>query len=176
VSKNVLYEVTTKMEKEDYRKFSYLTIFRRKYVTILLIALLAAIGSAFAVFADGDFKIIKFLLIWFILILTAFVAIFLRVEYKNLKRQNLNLAGMSNQKQIITFYENYLTAANENVKKFNKIKYDNLYQVFESKDYYIVYSTQNSASLIRKKDIDVEYRDEIYEFITRKLGKRFKKI
>ncbi|HVI42560.1 MAG TPA: YcxB family protein [Anaerovoracaceae bacterium] len=175
-SKNVLYEITTRMEKEDYRRFSYLTIFKKKYQTILLIILLAAIGAAFAVFADEIFSVPKFLLIWAMLIVTAFAAISVRVEYKSFNRTGQIRAGMASVEQTITFYENYLIAESDISKGSNKIKYDRLYQVLETKDYYLIYASANSASLIRKMDIDDEDRANFQNFIQVKLAKRYKKI
>ena len=175
-SNNVLFEITTSMDKEDYRKFSYLSIFKKKYLTISLIIILAGVGAAFAVFAYGDMDPIKFLVTWIGLVIIAFGAICLRVEYKNLKMMSMARAGLANLKQVIRFYENYLIAESENVKGSNKIKYDKLYQILESNDYYIIYANANSASLIRKKDIKEEEQDGFYRLLKIKLGNRYKKI
>ena len=175
-SNNVLFEITTRMDKEDYRKSSYLSIFKKKYLTIGLIILLAGAGAAFAVFVYGDMDSIRFLITWLGLVIIAFGAISLRVEYKNMKMLSMAKAGLASLTQVIRFYENYLIAESENVKGSNKIKYDRLYQILESKDYYIIYANANSASLIRKKDIEEDVRDEFYRFLKAKLGNRYKKI
>ena len=173
-SKNVLYEIATRMDKEDYRKFSYLIAFRKKYQTLAKIVLLAAIGAGIWAFTDEIFSVPKFFGIWVILIATAFAAIFLRTEYKAFNRMNQARAGIISVSQTISFYENYLIAEEETVKGSNKIKYDRLYQVLELEDYYIIYAGANSASMIRKKDIAEEDRADFRIFLRAKLGQRYK--
>ena len=172
-NQNALYEITTRMEKEDYRKFSYLIAFRNKVRTILLIILLAAIGAGLWVFMDEIFSVPKFLGVWVILIITAFAAIFLRVEYKAYNRSNQIRAGLAGNRQTITFFENYLIAQADDVKTNNKIKYENLYQALETEAYYIIYASASNASMIRKKDIDEEERTDFNKFLKIKFGTRY---
>jgi len=162
------------MDKEDYRKFSYLIAFRNKYQTLAKIVLLAAIGAGIWVFTDEIFSVPKFFAIWAVLIATAFAAIFLRTEYKAFNRMNQARAGIISVSQTIAFYENYLVAEEDNVKGSNKIKYDRLYQVLELENYYIIYAGANSASMIRKEDIDEEDKTSFQIFLRAKLGQRYK--
>jgi len=176
VDKNALYEVTTIIEKDDLRKFLYLTTFRKKFITIPLIVLIAAVCSFFTVYMIGNFNLIKFLLIWLILIIIAFGVISFKIELKSKKEINLQKIGNYRSEQTITFYENYVIATNKSAKGTYKIKYSKLYQIQETKNYYIIYNSAKSASLIRKKDIDVGSQNKIKDFLHRKLGKQFKKI
>lgn len=175
-SKNALYDITTRMDRADYKRFSYLMAFRKKVQTISLIVVLAAVGAGFWVLADGIFSVPKFLILWPILIAVAFAAIFLRVEYKALNRSNGIRAGIAGDRQHITFYEHYLIAEEDYVKGSNKIKYDNLYQALETNDYYIIFANANSASMIRKKDIDEEDQADFEIFLKQKLGERYKNL
>jgi len=176
VDKNALYEVTTIIEKDDLRKFLYFTTFRKKFITIPLIVLIAAVCSFFTVYMIGNFNLIKFLLIWLILIIIAFGVISFKIELKSKKEINLQKIGNYRSEQTITFYENYVIATNKSAKGTYKIKYSKLYQIQETKNYYIIYNSAKSASLIRKKDIDVGSQNKIKDFLHRKLGKQFKKI
>ena len=176
MDKNALYEVTTIMEKDDRRKFLYLTTFRKKSITIPLIFLIAAVCSFFTVYMNGNFNFMKFLSIWLILIIIAFGAICFKIELKSKKGINIQKTGNYRSQQTITFYENYIIATNKSAKGTYKIKYDKFYQIQETKNYFIIYNSANSASLVRKKDIDVESQYEIKDFLHRKLGKRFKRI
>lgn len=171
--KNLYYTIVTRMDKKDYRQFSYLTIFRKKYKTLFLIVLLAGIVAAFASFMDEAFSVPEFLIIWVILIATAYAAIFLRVEYKAMNWLNEVGLGIKGGRQTISFFEHYLVAEQENVKGFNKIKYDVLYQVLETANYYLIYANAGSASLIRKKDIEEDDRDGFHRFLKAKLGDRY---
>jgi hypothetical protein len=170
-NQNALYEITTSMDKEDYRKFSYLTIFRKKSQTALLIVAMAVGGGVLFSMIEGGFSLPKFLIIALILIPTELLAIFLRVEYSAYKKMSLIRMGLESTRQHITFYDSYLTA--EDSKGHNKIKYDKLYKVQETKDYYFIYASEGSASMVRKIDIHGEDRDGFNQFLKAKMGTRY---
>lgn len=172
----LLFEIKTKMEKEDFRKLSYITIFSNKQKTIPLIVLLAAVGSILYSMMQGKFEIAVFFTVWGIFIPVAFAAIALSVEYKNIKKVNAIRSGLTKQpKQLISFFEHYLVAEDENAKRSHKIKYENLFQVVESKNNYVVYASKNAASMIRKMDISPEIREDFRDFLKTKFGERYKK-
>jgi hypothetical protein len=171
-----LYEITTRMDKADYRKFSYITIFRKRAQTILLILLVAVGGAGITAMMEGTFSAPRFLVIWAILIVTAVAAIFLMVEYKAMKWLSKVQTGMIGGKQTITFYENYLIAEQENVRGSNKIKYEKLFEILETKDFFIVYANASSASVIRKMDVSRNDIDDFKAFIKAKMGSRYTKL
>lgn len=173
-NQDALFDIVTRMEKEDYRKFSYLIAFSKKEQTIFLIILLAAAGAGLDAMMAGSFSLPRFLVIWLILITTAFAAIFLRTEYKAFKRSSEVGVGLRSNKQRLTFYENYLVAAEDNIPGANKIKYDKLFQAKETKDYYIIYANAGAASMIRKIDIDEEDREDFQKFLRTKMGSRYR--
>jgi len=170
-NQDALYEITTSMDKDDYRKFSYLTIFRKKSQTALLIVAMAIGGGILFTMMEGSLSLLRFLIITLILIPTELAAIFLRVEYKAYKKMSIIRAGLESARQHIIFYENYLTAVDS--KNQNKVKYDKLYQVLETKDYYFIYSSAGSASMVRKIDIHEDDRDGFRQFIKAKMGTRY---
>jgi len=175
VNKNALFEITTRLEKDDYRRFSYATIFQKKYLTISLIILLAAVGSVFYIFMEDKLTVLNFFLYWVIMIAIVFAAIFVSVEYKNIKKINVIRSGYKKApKQKITFFDDYLVAEDENANRSHKIKYDNLLKVLESKDFYIIFASKNIGSPIRKIDVDREYSDEFKRFLKEKFGERYK--
>ena len=175
-NQNALYEIITRMDKEDYRKFSYIGIFKNKTKTILLIVLLAAVGAGLGAMMDGSFHILKFLLTWLVLIATAFAAIFLRVEYKAFSREGLVKVGLKGNRQYLNFFENYLTASEDLVKESSKIKYEKLQEVLELEKYFMIYAGPTSASMIRKKDIDEEELEGFRKFLKNKMGSRYQDI
>lgn len=175
-NQDVLFDIVTRMEKDDYRKFQYMIAFSKKEQTIALIVLLAAAGGGLDAMMAGSFSLQRFLVIWLILIATAFAAIFLRTEYKAFTRSNEVKLGIKGGKQRLTFYESYLIAAQDNVPGSNKIKYERLFLVKETKDYYIIYANANAASMLRKIDIDEEERDDFRKFLKAKMGSRFRDV
>jgi hypothetical protein len=172
-NQDALFDIVTKMDKDDFRKFSYLIAFSKKEQTTALIVLLAAAGGGLDAMMAGSFSLPRFLLIWLILIVTAFAAIFLRTEYKAFTRSNEIRAGIKGDRQRLTFYESYLIAAQDNVPGTNKIKYERLFQVRETKDYYIIYANARSASMLRKIDIHVDDREDFRNFLRSKMGQRY---
>ena len=173
-NQDALFDIVTKMEKDDHRKFQYLIAFSKKEQTIGLIVLLAAAGAGLDAMMAGSFSLPRFLLIWLILIATAFAAIFLRTEYKAFKRSSEIGIGIKGNRQRLTFYENYLIAAEDNVPGTNKIKYEKLFQVNETKDYYIIYASAAKASMLRKIDIDEEDQEDFRKFLRTKMGSRYR--
>lgn len=173
-NQNALFEIITSMEKEDYRRFSYLGIFKNKTRTILLILLISAVGAMLWCMMTAKYTLPGFLLAFAVLVMTSFAAISLKVEYKAMNRQGLVSAGLKGNRQYLNFFENYLTASEDISKDSSKIKYENLYEVLETADYYIVYASAGRASMIRKKDVEEEDRDGFREFLRSKLGTRYK--
>ena len=173
-NQNALYEITTTMDKEDYRKFSYMTIFRNKSRMALLTVAIAVGGAILFTMMEGNFSLLRFLLIGLILIPTQLLAIFLRVEYKAHMKMSIIRAGLESARQHITFYDNYLTA--EDSKKHSKVKYDKLYQVLETKDYFFIYASEGSASMVRKIDIHQDDREGFHQFMKTKMGTRYKNL
>lgn len=173
-NQNALFDFVTKMEKDDFRKFMYLITFNRKKHTISRVILLAAAASGLDVMTRALFTPLRFLVVWMIFIVVGFAAIFLRTEYKASKRWGEVGAGLNSNNEKLTFYENYLIAVENNASGSNKIKYDDLFQIKETKDYYIIFASESAASMIRKIDIEEEERDDFREFLKRKMGSRFK--
>lgn len=173
-NQDALFDIVTRMEKNDYRKFQYLIAFSKKEQTILLIVLLAAAGAGLDAMMEGSFSPLRFFAIWLIFIATAFAAIFLRTEYKAFRRTGEVGVGLKSNRQRLTFYESYLIAAEDNVPGSNKIKYEKLFQARETKDYYIIYANANAASMIRKIDIDEEEREDFRKFLRARMGSRYR--
>lgn len=175
-NQEALFDILTRMEKDDYRKFSYMTVFSNMKKTVSLMILLAAAGSGLAAMMEGSFSLPRFLVIWLILIATCFAAIFLRTEYKAFMRTGEVRTGLKGDRQRLTFFESYLIAAQDNVPGTNKIKYDKLFEVKETEDYYVIYASAGSASLLRKIDIHEDDREDFRNFLRTKMGTRYKDI
>lgn len=148
MEEKILFTIKTKMDKEDYRKFLYLATFKKSPIIIPIILLIAAIGAGIIAFENGNFNIIDFLIAWVFMTLLVFGTICFKVEHKNKKRIETDKIGTFGTYQTISFCD----------------------------DYVIVINNANMASLIRKKDIEDEYKTEIIRFLKEKLGKSFRTI
>ncbi len=74
------------------------------------------------------------------------------------------------------FYEDFLIVKNTAIEGQSKIRYNQLYQVLESKDYFINYFNMNQASLIRKKDMDDEVIEKLKNLYQKEMGNKYRRI
>lgn len=176
MEEKILFTVKTKMDKEDYRKFLYLATFKKSPIIIPIILLIAAIGAGIIAFENGNFNIIDFLIAWVFMTLLVFGTICFKVEHKNKKIIKTDKIGTFGTYETISFCEDYVIVINDSVEGKSKIRYEQFYGLLESKEYLIFYYNANMASLIRKKDIEDEYKTEIIRFLKEKLGKSFRTI
>ncbi|WP_353095338.1 YcxB family protein [Tissierella praeacuta] len=173
---NKLFTVKTRMTKEDYHKFLYVATFRRNKVIIPFIIILAALMAGLLAFDNRQFNIIGFFIFWILLALVSFGTVIFKVERKNKQRIKTDNTGAFDSQDILDFYDDFLIVKNTAIEGQIKIRYDQFYQILESKDYFINYSNMNQASLIRKKDMDEETLEKLRNLYEKQIGNKYKKI
>ena len=173
---NKLFTVKTSMEKEDYRKFLYTATFLRSKIIIPFIFIISGIVAAFLAYGQGQFNKIEFIIMWIVLVIVAFLTIIFKVERKNKQRIKTDKTGVFNSEEILDFYEDFLIIKSTVFEGESKIKYNQFYQVLESKDYFLNYFNMNQASLIRKKDMDAETTKKLRRLYQEKMGEKYRKI
>lgn len=173
---NKLFTVKTRMTKEDYHKFLYTATFRRSKVIIPFIIILAALMAALLAFGEGQFNIIRFFTLWILFASVSFVTVIFRVERRNKQRIKTDNTGVFNSQDTLDFYEDFLIVKNTAIEGQSKIKYDQLYRILESKDYFINYFNMSQASLIRKKDMDEETIEKLRNLYQEEMGNKYRKI
>ncbi|NMB08653.1 MAG: YcxB family protein [Tissierellia bacterium] len=173
---NKLFTVKTSMEKEDYRKFLYTATFLRSKIIIPFILIIAALAAAFLAYGENQFSKTKFVIMWIVLAGMAFLTIIFKVERKNNQRIKTDKTGVFNSEETLDFYKDFLIIKSSVFEGESKINYSQLYQVLESKDYFINYFNVNQASLIRKKDIDAETIEKLRILYQEKMGEKYRKI
>lgn len=147
-----LYEITTKMEKEDYRNFLFLTTFQTTD-SIVSLLLIGTILGALASFTTGfSLSSLFFSSLFFSLIL--FTVIYFKLE-KNVKAvYPLDQPAIILTDQTIVFYDTYLTSTNRTNADVTKISYKDIFKLKEDDSYIILMLTKELASLICKRDLD----------------------
>ncbi|WP_249168688.1 YcxB family protein [Alkaliphilus sp. B6464] len=106
----------------------------------------------------------------FILII---IVIYFRVERKNKQRVSTDKTGTFGSVAVLEFYDDKVVFGNESLNSKGELRYEQFFQLLESKDYFIFYLNVNQASLVRKKDVkDIE---KFKSFIIPKFENRFKK-
>ncbi|MFA9466338.1 MAG: YcxB family protein [Velocimicrobium sp.] len=171
---NKLFQFTSKMEKDDYKKFLYITTFRKSYQTIVSLLLFASIATALfcrLLNQSAPFTIfIIFILI--LLILLSFLLFKLDRQVNTLF--SINKKTSFEKKQTITLYDTYLTASNRMSQGETKTDYCNIHELYETSEYLIFYFNKSLASPVRKKDIPTEQYQLIISFLKSKLEHRYK--
>lgn len=168
--------ITTKMEKEDYRKFLYIATFLRKKSVMPSIILLCLIGALFVNFSSNGISLSGFGFTFvFMFVLVMGISCF-RIERKNKQRIKTDKTGTFGAESILRFYEEHLEMETPALHSHAELRYDQFYGVMESKDYFIFYITVNQASLVRKKDMKDEVVMEFRTFLKGVFGEKYRKL
>ena len=161
-----LYQITTKMEKEDYRNFLFLTTFQTTD-SIVSLLLIGTILGAIASFTTGfSLSSLFFSSLFFTLIL--FAVMYSKLE-KNVKTiYPLDQTTTIKTEQTIVFYDTYLTSTNRTNADITKVLYTDIFKVKEDNSYIIIMLTKEMASLICKRDLDKEIVENISKLLKEK--------
>lgn len=168
--------ITTKMEKEDYRKFLYTATFCRNKLVVPMIVALCLVGALFVNFSSGRVSTIGFILTFIIMLVFAIGACCFRIEQRNKQRVKTDNTGIFGAESILHFYEEHLEMETPKLHSHAELRYDQFYGVMESKDYFIFYITMNQASLVRKKDVKDDMVMEFRIFLQDVFGGKYRKL
>lgn len=171
---NAKYIIRTTMEKEDYRKFLYLTTFRKDKIFIPMLAIIALAASLLLKLELRSTNWFAVALYWVFLFALAIAVVCFKVERKNRLRINSDKTGTFGSLNVLKFYEDKVVMENDSLKSTGELKYSQFFSVLESKDYIIFYLTTNQASLIRKKD--VESLDNFKQFLMKVFTNKYRHI
>lgn len=168
------FEITTTLENKDYRKFLYTTTFLRNKWTVPLMALIACVCAAVFAWMEGGMPFPRFALIWFFLWAFSLFTVSFKVEQKYKKRVETDRAGTFNTTTVLKFYEDGLHIEVEAMRSSGNLKYDQIYRVYESKSFWMLYLNASQATLIRKCDVEDEMA--LTAFLKARFETRYKKI
>ncbi len=147
-----LFEITTNMEKDDYRNFLFLTTFQTADSIASLIIIGIILGAIASVITGFSLSSLFFSSLFFILVL--FVVMYSKLE-KNVKAvYPLDQPAAIETKQTINFYDTYLTSTNRTNTDITEAAYTDIYKIKENDSYIILMLTKELASVICKKDLD----------------------
>lgn len=166
--------INTTMSKEDYKKFLYISTFKRNKFIIPFLSIISFIGSVIISFNNEDFNLAVLIISWLLLFIMAITIILFKIERKNAQRIKTDKTGTFDSVNTLRFYDDRIVMENETLKSTGELKYNQFFCVMESKDYFIFYLTATQASLIRKRDMD--NTDYFKRFIIEKFQCEYKKI
>lgn len=78
--------INTIMTKEDYKKFLYISTFKKNKTVVLFLCLVSLIGSMIIGFEDGHFSVLRFIISWILLFLMAIIIVTLKIERRSAQR------------------------------------------------------------------------------------------
>lgn len=148
------FVVQTTMEKEDYKKFLYIATFGRNKLVLPMIFGLSLLGGAAIQFGEETFQLLNFLLTTLLLFVAAVGTICFKVERKNKQRIATDKTGTFGSICTLRFGEDAIKMENEAMHSTGEIQYQQIYQLLETRDYFIFYLAMHQASLVRKKDVE----------------------
>ncbi len=164
-----IYEITTNMEKDDYRNFLFLTTFQSidSLVSLFIISIL--LGAITSMITGFSISSLFFSTLFFFLVL--FALLYAKLE-KNVKATYpLDQPANIETKQTILFYNTYLASTNRTDANMTTANYTTIHKIKEDDNYIILFLTKELASVICKKDLDKDMIKELSSFLKEKIKK-----
>lgn len=161
-----IFEITTTMEKEDYRNFLFLTTFQTPDSIASLGIISIILGVVTSMITGFSLSSLFFSTLFFLLVL--FALMYSKLE-KNVKTAYpLDQPSAIEKEQTIVFYDTYLTSTNRTNADVTTAAYGDIYKIKEDDSYIILFLTKELASVICKKDLDRETIKEISNLLKEK--------
>lgn len=172
-----VFKVETKMEPTDYKKFLYISMFKKNKFAI---PMLAAISLIFATMAShnyrGEFVFSSIALHFLIVFGITLGVLLLKVERIKSKRMKTDKTGFFDEITVLEFYKDRLKISAPYIEASNKMEYSKFYQVLESRNYFMFYINSNMAHILRKEDLKDIDMNVFRDFLQEKFEGNFKKI
>lgn len=168
-------QVTTQMERKDYRRFLYLATFCRNHLVIPLLFIVAAIGALAVAYQEGGVKWSGFITAFGVYCVLCFGAVALLVEFRNRQHAKGNTLGFG-QKQVYEFYEDRLVTYTPEDPERAALLYGQMYRVLESRRYLIFYCMANLAFLLRREDLSDAEWEQLTALLRQAMGKRYRRV
>ena len=176
MSSSKLFTVETTMEKNDYHKFLYISTLLKSKIMILFFLFLTAFLSGEIAYNESTFDSKVFFVFWIILIMVLIVVIIFKIEVKFRQIMKTDKTGIFNLPEILDFYTDFLIVKSKVFEGEIKVKYTQIYKVFETNNYFITYFNATQATLIRKKDMKSEVIDQLKSLYKKNLVNTYKKV
>ena len=171
-SDKALFTITTKTEKEDYRKFLHFTAYRKSPKSILMILGLSVCVAFFGVYYGHITNPLYEVLLWIVVVLFVCLGIFFRAERKISQIDYLDKGEPFKAVQHLEFHDKHIMIEDSKTAGPVKVRYEQIQKVVETKDYYYFYLSEKQASVIRKRDIDTTV--DVRAFFMKRFQQRFK--
>lgn len=167
-----ILKVKTKMTKKDYENFHYLVAFRKNPLKTFFIFFFTLAASILGNL-DNLTNIQAILKSWLIFSLVILISIIIKIKFKVNQVYQAGNTSL-NEYTNIEFMEDRLRVYSTDKNNFDEVLYKNIFKIYESKKYFLVYLNKSYASVIRKEDLrDI---DKFKDFLLEKFPNNYKKI
>lgn len=165
----ILFKNNTKYTKEKYNDFIefHQKKYGKKIIIKLLLILICVLYIVILNLMNRNWKIILLLLI-------IGVACYFLNNMKKTRQSSNNKQMITKQKTFtFYFYEKYIKI--KCGRKFDRLKYFELYKVFETKEYFFLYTDESHSLIISKDGFEIGNAKEFTNFIKKKCLLKYKK-
>ena len=160
----IMIDVTTKYTKESYRKFQWFHITRggvRKVVVVIMLAFMFCVGALLMSMRiiDVEARATSLFLSLLLLFFPTFYTLLPRISASSAFKKSPALfdTGLT-----FTFHEDYFTVQTTGmVSGTSDIRYEALYRVYQTKDYFYLYLQQRQSYIVDKKDFTAGKPEEL---------------
>lgn len=168
------FYIVTKMEQEDHKKFMYITTFVMRKTGLIITAVMSVLAGL-AVSWILDYVTVGMV----VLIAVGYFLMIVGIQcYKinkmNKQRAKTDKAVGFGAESHLHFYDDHILMEMPVTKSSGQLRYDQIYEIMETKEFFAVYTSSNQASLIRKKDIKQEELAAFTGFLKEKMQKQYK--
>ena len=168
------FYIVTKMEQEDHKKFMYITTFVMRKTGLLVTAVMSVLaGLAVSWILDYvTVGMVALIAVGYFLMIVGIQCY--KINKMNKQRAKTDKAVGFGAESHLHFYDDYILMEMPVTKSSGQLRYDQIYQITETKEFFAVYTSSNQASLIRKKDIKQEELTAFISFLKEKMQKQYK--
>lgn len=168
------FYIVTKMEQEDHKKFLYITTFVKRKTGLILTAVMSVLaGLAVSWILDSmTVGMVVLISVGYFLMIVGIQCY--KINKMNKQRAKTDKAVGFGAESYLHFYEDYILMEVPVTKSSGQLRYDQIYEIMETKEFFAVYTSSNQASLIRKKDVKQEELAAFTAFLKEKMQKQYK--
>ena len=168
------FYIITKMDQEDHKKFLYITTFVKRKTGLILTAVMSVMaGLAISwILECVTLGAVTLIAVAYFLLIIGIQCY--KINKLNKQRAKTDKAVGFGAESHLHFYEDYILMEVPVTKGSGQLRYDQIYEIMETKDFFAVYTSANQASLIRKKDIKTEELGAFTGFLKEKMQKQYK--
>ncbi len=176
MAKEKYFTIDTKMEEVDNRNYLYIRTFKQNSAVFIPLLIFTIIGTALLVFAFRNFTVIGVLKCFGISALLITVATLLKIEIRHRGRVRKDKTGAIGSTTTMEFFDDYMTMKASFSDIVSKLGYKEFYGMIETAGYYILYYSRSQATMLRKKDIMPEIKEDFADFIHKKFEGKYRRL